>query len=613
VIDALAPCVDDGRFAIKRVLGDRVRVRASLYTDGHDRAAGALLHRRAGAERWSETPLEPLGDDLFAAEFACDALGGFEYAVAGWIDAFASFRAGLAAKRAAGLELGSELAEAAALVRGAAARMAAWPDRARAAQSAVLRVEVERERAAVGAWYEFFPRSCAPEPGRHGTFRDCEARLAYAAAMGFDVVYLPPIHPIGRAHRKGRNNTPTAGPGDPGSPWAIGAPEGGHDAIHPELGTLADFERFVEKARALGLEVALDLAFQCSPDHPWVAKHPEWFRRRPDGTIQYAENPPKEYQDIYPLDFEGEGASELCCELRSLVRVWIERGVRIFRVDNPHTKPFAFWEWLIREIRAEHPEVVFLSEAFARPAVMRRLAKLGFSQSYTYFTWRNTKRELVSYLAELTQTEVREYLRPNFFANTPDILHEYLQTGGRAAFQIRFLLAATLAGSYGIYGPPFELCVGDAVAGSEEYLGSEKYEIRHWDVERPDSLRELITRVNAIRRDSPALRRGALELLPVDNDELLAYARIAPDGEEVVVAVVDLNPRLAHSGWLELPLARLGLDAERPYQMDDLLGGTRWLWHGSRNFVRVDPAALPAHLFRLRRRVRTERDFDYWL
>jgi starch synthase (maltosyl-transferring) len=491
--------------------------------------------------------------------------------------------------------------------------MAAWPDRRLEARSHPLRVDVERERAAVGAWYELFPRSCSPVPGRHGTLRDCQERLAYVAAMGFDVVYLPPIHPIGRTHRKGPNNAPSGSPGDPGSPWAIGAAEGGHDAVHPELGTLADFDRLQARARELGLEIALDLAFQCSPDHPWVAKHAEWFRRRPDGAIQYAENPPKKYQDIYPLDFEGEGAAELWEELRSVVRFWIDRGVRIFRVDNPHTKPFAFWEWLIREIRADHPDVVFLAEAFARPAVMKRLAKLGFSQSYTYFTWRNTKHELVSYLTELTGTELREYLRPNLFANTPDILHEYLQTGGRPAFQVRLVLAATLAGSYGIYGPPFELCVGEAVPGTEEYLHSEKYELRHWDLERPDSLRELITRLNGIRRESPALRTGELQFLLVDNPELIAYARVAPDAEEVIVVVANLNPRLAHAGWLELPLAQLGLDAERSYQMDDLLGGTRWLWHGPRNYVRLDPGALPAHVFRLRRRVRTERDFDYWL
>jgi starch synthase (maltosyl-transferring) len=650
VIDEIRPSVDDGRFPIKRIVGEPVRVSARLYADGHDRSTGALLFRRAGTRDWTETPLAALGDDRFEAVFHCDAPGEYEYAIAAWIDAFAGFRDALAKKRAAGRDLASELGDGAVLARAAAARargedarwladaarrlddashgeervdlalsselasrMAAWPDRRREARSRPLRALVERERAAVGAWYELFPRSCSATAGRHGTLRDCEERLAYVAQMGFDVVYLPPIHPIGRSRRKGPNNRPAASPGDPGSPWAIGAREGGHDAVHSELGTLADFDRLVERARTLGLEIALDLAFQCSPDHPWVARHPEWFRHRPDGAIRHAENPPKQYQDVYPLEFEGEHAASLWEELRSIVRFWIARGVRIFRVDNPHTKPFAFWEWLIREIRAEHPDVVFLAEAFARPVVMKRLAKLGFSQSYTYFTWRNTKRELVDYLSELKGSEVREYLRPNLFANTPDILHEYLQTGGRPAFQIRLVLAATLCGSYGIYGPPFELCVGDAVPGTEEYADSEKYQVRHWDLSTPGSLRDLVARVNALRRESAALRTGALEFLPIDNEELVAYARIAPAAREVIVAVVNLNPRLAHAGWLELPLERLGLDPERPYQMEDLLGGTHWLWQGPRNYVQLDPHALPAHLFRVRRGVRTEREFDYWL
>jgi starch synthase (maltosyl-transferring) len=650
VIDSVSPCVDGGRFAIKRIVGGFVRVEARLYTDGHDRLSGVLRVRTAGALSWSETTLQPLGNDRFAAEFRCDVVGRLEYAVAGWIDRFATYREGLAKKHAAGLDVSSELGEGAALVRAAATRasaedgrwladvaqrlqtaasadaaiglalspelatrMAAWPERTRQAQTDPLGVEVERERAAIGAWYELFPRSCSPTPGRHGTLRDCEARLDYVAALGFDVVYLPPIHPIGRSHRKGPDNRPSAGPADPGSPWAIGAAEGGHDAVHPELGTLEDFSRLVARAQSLGLELALDLAFQCSPDHPWVSKHPEWFRRRPDGSIQYAENPPKKYQDIYPLDFESDAADELWQQLLAVVRFWIERGVRIFRVDNPHTKPYAFWEWLIQEVRSTHPDVIFLAEAFARPAVMTRLAKLGFSQSYTYFTWRNTKRELTAYMTELTRTELREYLRPNLFANTPDILHEYLQTGGRPAFQIRLVLAATLAGSYGIYGPPFELCVDAAVPGTEEYARSEKYEIRHWALDDSESLRELVAQINRIRRKFAALRTGALEFLPVDNEELLAYMRISDDGEEVFVCVVNLNPRIPHTGWLEIPLERLGLDADRPYQMEDLLGGTRWLWHGRRNYVQLDPLALPAHLFRVHRRVRTERDFDYWM
>jgi starch synthase (maltosyl-transferring) len=653
-IDAVRPQIDGGRYAVKRIVGEPIRVSARVYADGHDRTAAALLFRAAGEPQWREQRMQRRGlhaPDLFEAEFVAERLGVWEYCVEGWIDGFASWREGLAKKVEAGLDVSSELLEGAALVRAAETRasgvqrrwleqrgraladasrgserarlalepellekMDAHPDRARAARSQpTLRMQVERERAAVGAWYELFPRSCAREPGRHGTLRDCEARLPYIASLGFDVVYLPPIHPIGVTQRKGANNAARAAPGDPGSPWAIGSADGGHDAVHPQLGTLEDFERLVARARALGLEVALDLAFQCSPDHPWVAKHPGWFHLRPDGSIQYAENPPKKYQDIYPLDFDSEQWQALWEELRGVVRFWIARGVRIFRVDNPHTKPFAFWEWLLREIRSEHPDVVFLSEAFTRPAVMYQLAKLGFSQSYTYFTWRNTKRELIEYLGELRHTEVREYLRPNLFANTPDILHEFLQTGGRAAFQIRLVLAATLAGSYGIYGPPFELCVADAVPGTEEYADSEKYQIRHWDLERPDSLRGLITRLNELRRESVALLQGELEFFPTDHEELLAYGRLLPGGEDSLVVVVNLNPHLAQAGRVELPLERLGLDERRPYQMDDLLGGARYLWHGARNYVALDPRALPAHLFRVRRHLRTERDFDYYL
>jgi len=492
--------------------------------------------------------------------------------------------------------------------------MSRYADRSRAVRyERALRVDVDRERARFGAWYEMFPRSCAPEPGRHGTFRDCEARLPYIASMGFDVLYLPPIHPIGTTHRKGKNNAPVCEPGDPGSPWAIGSAEGGHTAVHPELGTLEDFDRLVAKARDLGIEIALDLAFQCSPDHPYVNEHPEWFRWRADGTVQYAENPPKKYEDIYPLHFECENWPALWEELKRVVLFWIGHGVKIFRVDNPHTKPFAFWEWLVSEVRAEHPEVLFLAEAFTRPKVMKHLAKRGFSQSYTYFTWRNTKAELTEYFTELTRSGCRWYLRPILFANTPDILHEYLQSGGRPAFQVRLVLAATLAGSYGIYGPPFELCEAEAIPGTEEYAHSEKYEIRFWDLDRPGNLRDFIARVNQIRRENPALRFDErLRFYPVDNEQLLFYGKSTPDLENIVLVVVNLDPHHPQSGWVHVPLDELGLDPHQPYQVHDLLGDARYLWHGSRNYVALDPRAAPAHIFRVRRRIRTERDFDYF-
>jgi starch synthase (maltosyl-transferring) len=462
-----------------------------------------------------------------------------------------------------------------------------------------------------------FPRSASPEAGRHGTFRDVEARLPYVASMGFDVLYLPPIHPIGSAFRKGPNNTLTPGPGDPGSPWAIGAAEGGHTAIHPQLGAIEDFDRLVAAARTHGLEVALDVAFQCSPDHPWVRDHPGWFRHRADGTIRYAENPPKKYQDIYPLDFECDDWRGLYDELRDVFLYWGDHGVNVFRVDNPHTKPFRFWEWLIREVWDRRPETIFLSEAFTRPKVMKHLAKLGYTQSYSYFTWRNDKRGLTEYFTELTRAECAEYMRPNLFANTPDILHEYLQYGGRAAFMARLALAATLGASYGIYGPPFEQCVGQALKhGSEEYLDSEKYQVRHWNLDAAGNLRDYITRINAIRRENPALHDDrSLRFFDTDNDQVVCYGKSTADLSNVVIAAVNLDPYHTHSAWVRLPLEELGLSvgADQAFQVHELIGDARYLWHGPSNFVQLDPSASPAQIFRVRRKVKTERDFDYYL
>jgi starch synthase (maltosyl-transferring) len=506
---------------------------------------------------------------------------------------------------AAGLD--DELAEA----------MARSADRSGAVTYArELEVVVDPERARFSTWYEVFPRSTATVPGRHGTFRDVENRLEYVSRLGFDVLYLAPIHPIGHTNRKGRNNSTTAGQRDPGSPWAIGSGEGGHKAVHPELGTLEDFDHLVQTARSrYGIEVALDVAFQCSPDHPYVKTNPEWFRYRPDGTVQYAENPPKKYEDIYPLDFESEGWSALWDELRSVVEFWMDHGVRIFRVDNPHTKPFPFWEWLIDEIKREDPDVIFLSEAFTRPKVMNRLAKLGFSQSYTYFAWRNTKHELQDYLRELTQTEVREFFRPNLWPNTPDILNEYLQHGGKPAFMARLVLAATLGASYGIYGPAFELQEHEALRpGSEEYLNSEKYEIRRWDLDRGDSLAPFVARVNRIRKQNPALQSNErLWFLPIDNEQLIAYTKFTEDRANVIVVVVNLDPRHVQSGWVGLPLEELGIDPEGSYQVHDLLTEARFLWEGEHNFVELDPAVVPAHVLRIRHRIRREHDFEYFM
>jgi starch synthase (maltosyl-transferring) len=648
VIEDVTPIVDGGRFPVKRTVGERVEVRANAFADGHDLVACSLFHREAGETTWHEAPMQALGNDVYGAGFRVTGLGRHEYTVRAWIDRFGSWQRDLAKRVDAEQDVAVDLEIGARLVRDAAAR-SEGADRValeRAAAQLVqptagaeqglaatlaelvrrvaergfaaslarpLEITVERERARFSAWYELFPRSAGPA-GRHGTFADVEARLPAIAAMGFDVVYLPPIHPIGRDHRKGPNNAEAATPGDVGSPWAIGSREGGHTAIHPELGTQAELDRLIARAATHGLELALDLAFQCAPDHPWVSEHPEWFRHRPDGTIQYAENPPKRYQDIYPLDFECEEWPALWAALLDVVRFWIGHGIAIFRVDNPHTKPLPFWEWLIGEVKAEHPETIFLAEAFTRPKVMNRLAKAGFSQSYTYYTWRTTAWELRRYVEELTATNAREYFRPSFWPNTPDILPEQLQTEGRATFISRLVLAATLSSNYGIYGPAFELCESRAVrAGSEEYLDSEKYQLRHWELDDPDSLNALITLVNAARRDNPALQRTVgIRFHETGNDALLAYSKTGEDGDNVVICVVSLDGHNTQSGWLELPLGELGIDETHAYQVHDLLGGGRYLWHGGRNFVELDPHVVPAHIFRVRRQVRTEHDFDYF-
>jgi starch synthase (maltosyl-transferring) len=623
--------VDDGRFPVKRTVGERVVVSADVFADGHDVLAAVVLYRRADSNVWRETPMAPLGNDRWQGQFVVDTLGEYEYTVEGWVDRFASWRHELSAKIGAGQDVSSELLEGGRIVQGLksggkslkrtaavladvtlpigerktaalsaelAEAMAASPDRSRATRyDRILGVTVERERARFGAWYEMFPRSAGTDPSRSATFDEAAALLAYVKAMGFDVLYLPPIHPIGRSFRKGRNNSLDAGPDDPGSPWAIGSEAGGHTAIEPGLGTLADFDRFVEAARRHDLEIALDLAYQASPDHPWVREHPEWFRHRPDGSIKYAENPPKKYQDIYPINFESDAWESLWLELKSVIEFWISHGVSIFRVDNPHTKPLRFWSWALAKIRRDHPEAIFLSEAFTRPKVMKHLAKAGFSQSYTYFTWRNTGRELTEYFTELALTDLREYLRPNLFANTPDILHEYLQRGGRPAFVARFVLAATLGASYGMYSG-YELAENvPAKPGSEEYLDSEKYQIRVRDFSRADNLSELIAQVNDIRREHPALQRDwGLQFHRTDNSELLCYSKRSEDGRDLLLMVVNLDPFHMQHGHIELPLAAWRLQPDSIVHVTDLLSGERYHWRGSRNYVRLDPEARVAHI-----------------
>ncbi len=478
-----------------------------------------------------------------------------------------------------------------------------------------LSVCVDRLRARFSTWYEFFPRSRWLDDPRPGTLRDAIERLPYLASMGFDIVYLPPIHPIGTTHRKGKNNNVIAESDDVGSPWAIGSPEGGHTAIHPDLGTLEDLHALVQAAAGYGIELALDIAFQVAPDHPYVQAHPEWFRRRPDGTIQYAENPPKKYEDIYPFNFDSAEGGAMWDELKAVVEFWIAQGIKVFRVDNPHTKALRFWEWLIGSIQAQHPETIFLAEAFTRPKVMYYLAKVGFTQSYTYFAWRNTRWELTEYFTELTKTVVGEFFRPNVWPNTPDILTEYLQLGGRPAFMSRIVLAATLAASYGIYGPAYELAVREPVArGKEEYLNSEKYEIKQWDIEHPLTLRLLIARLNRIRQDNPALQSNdGLRFVNTSNEQIIAYYKATPDMENVVLTVVSLDPNYQQSGTVELPLEELNIDPYQPYQVHDLLTDTRYLWSGRNNYIQLNPQVLPAHVFQLRKRVRSEQDFDYYM
>jgi starch synthase (maltosyl-transferring) len=654
VIEGVKPEVDGGRFPIKRIVGDQVVVEADILADGHDVLSACLMYRKDGERKWTEVPMKALVNDRWTGAFEVTELGVYWYTLAAWVDEFESWRRGLAKKSAAEQNVSIDLLTGAQMIGEAgkhatkahAKTMQQWAATLRSGASSVsektelalsdevaelvsryaerrsattyakeLEVVVDRERARFGAWYEMFPRSCAPAPGRHGTFKDCESRLPYVSAMGFDVLYLPPIHPIGITNRKGKNNTPNVGPDDPGSPWAIGGPEGGHKAIHPQLGSLKDFQRLVAKAAEYNIEVALDLAFNCTPDHPYVEKHPGWFRHRPDGSVQYAENPPKKYQDIYPFDFETEEWHHLWDEMKSIVFFWIQQGVRIFRVDNPHTKPFVFWEWLIRAVKREHPDVIFLSEAFTRPKVMYHLAKLGFTQSYTYFTWRNTKWELTQYFTELTQTGVREFFRPNLWTNTPDILTEHLQFGGRGAFMARLVLAATLGASYGIYGPAFELMENrPKESGSEEYLNSEKYEIKYWDIDSPDSLKGFVGRVNYVRKDNPALQSDwSLHFHAVDNEQLICYSKHTEDISDIMLVVVNLDPHHVQSGWVDLSLETLGLPQDQAFQVHDLLSDSRYSWHGSRNYVELDPHSVPAHIFRIRKRVRTERDFDYFL
>ena len=650
VITAIKPQIEGGRWPIKRTVDEAVEVTAGVIVDGHDRLAVELHYQHEdGDAHIVRMPLRY--NDEYAGTFTVTELGRYTYRVRAWVDRFGTWQDQFRRRVQGGepeAELHSELLDGATLLRAAAAQaedparqqLLAYADAfengdieqaledkvvrlARdndpcegAVESEPLRVAVDPVLARFAAWYEFFPRSTAGTPGHHATLDEAAQRLPGIKDMGFDIVYLPPVHPIGEAFRKGKDNNPVAEPGEPGSPWAIGGlledgTAGGHTSVHPDLGGLDAFDRFVARATDLGLNVALDIAFQASPDHPYITDHPEWFYKRPDGTIRYAENPPKKYQDVHPFDFENEDWPALWHALKGVFEFWIEHGVRVFRVDNPHTKPFAFWQWCLGSLRAEHPDLIFLAEAFSRPKIMYTLAGLGFNNSYTYFTWRNTKEELQEYLTELTQTDLVEFFRPNFWPNTPDILHDYLAHGGRPAHAIRFVLAATLSSIYGVYGPPFEHVYNKQHPDREEYADNEKYEIRVWNWDDAHSLQPLFRRINRIRQDNPALHNlRSLRFLPVDNPHLLAYSK--QEGSNLIICLVTLDPFQPQEGTLHLPLDILGLPADAPFQVHDLLGGERFLWQGVHHRVRLDPHVMPARIFRVLRRIRTEADFEYF-
>jgi starch synthase (maltosyl-transferring) len=651
VIERVAPAVDDGRHPVKRVVGEPLVVSADIFKEGHDVLGAAVRFRARGEAGWRVAPLRKRDGDRWAAELALNENTRYTFTLEAWTDRFGSWVREIERRVAGGqTDLRSELLEGRALIEEAAGAVSgvdvervrhavgafdAAPDQearlrlildpglrtliARAAPRPDLtrhdreyEVVVDRPRARFAAWYECFPRSQGRVAAHHGTFEDVIGRLPDIQAMGFDVLYLPPIHPIGRTHRKGRNNALAAGPDDPGSPWAIGGPEGGHDAVAPGLGTLDDFRRLIKATADHGMEIALDLAIQCSPDHPWVREHPEWFHHRPDGSIKYAENPPKKYQDIYPLNFAGLAWGSLWDAWLRIVLFWVEQGVRTFRVDNPHTKPLDFWRWLIREVQDRHPDVIFLSEAFTRPSVMRALAKIGFSQSYTYFTWRNFKEELTEYLTELTQSDMAEYYRGNFFVNTPDILPEVLQRGGPPAFRLRAALGALLSSLWGLYSG-FELCENAAVPGTEEYLDSEKYEIRVRDWNAPGHIKDLIGRLNRIRRENPALHEYRnLRFYEARSEHILFFGKATAARDNVILAAVNLDPFQAHEARLELPLAELGVAPDEAYELTELLSGSRRLSRGPHQTVTLDPQVGPAVIWRLGRWRRREQDFDYF-
>ena len=640
VIENLSPQIEGGRYPIKRIPGEVVTITADIFKEGHDVVLAVLKWRSVGEKKWKESPMSFVENDQWKGSFPAGPVGFTEYTIESWGDAFGSWIEEIEKKTKGGAtKLASETLEGAALVRAAAKRagkneaakklalfattleeapdatslvelatvpelielMEAWPDRSLSTTySPLQKVRVDRPAAAFSAWYEFFPRSAEGKADGGSTFRECLGRIDDAKSMGFDVIYFPPIHPIGITARKGANNSLICKAGEPGVPYAIGGPAGGHCAVEPDLGTLEDFQWLMGEIKARGMEVALDFALNCSPDHPYVKEHPEWFFHRPDGSIKYAENPPKKYEDVYPLDYHNAQWKALWEELRDVLLFWAERGVLIFRVDNPHTKPVAFWEWVIAEVQSKYPDVIFLSEAFTRPKMMRVLAKAGFTQSYTYFTWRNSRAELEEYFTELTKSEMREYYRPHLFPNTPDILPFYLQEGGRPAFMIRAVLAATMSGIYGIYSG-FELCENAALPGREEYLDSEKYQYKGRDWNAPGNIKPLIARLNYIRHENLALHEtNNISFCGSENPAILFFRKTSADRSNSLLVIVTTDFRSAQAGWIDVPTGDLGIPPDSQYQVEDLLTGEIFTWNGARNFVSLDPSRRVAHILRVK-------------
>jgi len=657
IIENVKPQINCGEFPIKRVINDKVNVSADIFCDSHDVLTAEVLYRYQGEKQARAVPMKQFPNDLWKGDFQVSKLGSYYYTVQAWVDHFKSWHRDILKRIDAQTDYGVDLLVGAEIINETLKNTSEIPARDEDFLKSIVsefrnrekpledridgilsqrlyqvminyplkkkiskverefEVTVERLKANFSSWYEVFPRSLNPNGDQHGTFNDVINFLPYVADMGFDVLYLPPIHPIGKTNRKGKNNSVTAEPGEPGSPWAIGGKEGGHKAIHPELGTMDDFQKLVHEAAEQGIEIAMDIAFQCSPDHPYVKDHPQWFRQRPDGSLQYAENPPKKYEDIYPLNFETDDWQNLWEELKSVFMFWIDKGVKIFRVDNPHTKSMRFWGWTIQTIKKEHPDVIFLSEAFTRPKVMYNLAKQGFTQSYTYFTWRNTKYDLTTYCKQLVNTEVREFFRPNFWPNTPDILPEFLQVTNRAGFIQRVALAATLSSNYGMYGPAFELMDNTPTKpGKEEYLNSEKYEIKNWDYNQQNNLQKIIKRLNKIRQENKALQNThSLKFHDIENEALVCFSKTTEDLSNIILVVVSLDPYHTHSGWIRFPLEEFEMDQHVPFQVHDLLSGSYFLWNGDHNYVEINPGIMPVHIFRVRRKVRSERDFDYFM